>query len=685
MTADGDPTVERRLIANRYALIAKLGEGGFGAVYLARDTLLMRDVALKLLGSMSDDRRERFFREARAMARLKHPNIVGIYDAGEDASDLYLVLEVVPGRSLRELMPMNAGRATHVIREVADALSAAHAAGIVHRDIKPANILIDEHGRAKVADFGIARVEGDPQVTVTGHVVGTPNYMSPEQLDGKAVGPEADLYALGVVMSELGLRDHPIAKRLLDTDPSRRGTARQVVEELDTRPRTVRFWLVAAVAVLLLIALLAVLTNRSPTKPKVERATIRLQHAKAKEVLDLVEAPVAILAGKYFTPSRVQQDYREGKLAGARVSVRRAVLTDTEIEVEASATDMVIVKDAVAIIDALSGYRFRSESNLFTGVKSSPRRISWNSPIRSGDFIDLIARTAKWPLVHDNSVRQIADTRVPAALHDVPWDEAVRNVIRTLDLALWQDGEIWILESQQRRRERERTASRSWVSFALHRRDRAAVADSLRHLLSDTGAIAFSTRTGLIIAFDTAERLQAVRSALYTMDPDPSRAAQPDVPRIYSGGRMSLDLADADLVQLIQVISKSVGLSTVIDPSIHGRVTVSLPRIPWDNGLEAILVSQGLSYSVQGDVLTVFPESKVYSGTPVERTLHLRREKPTFFSAFEKAMASQREEIVVADDAARTFILRGASQVVDPTVQVFQTIDDLDPIPPRFR
>src|SRR5712692_6683308 len=83
MTADGDETVERRLIANRYALIAKLGEGGFGAVYLARDTLLMRDVALKLLGSMSPDRRERFFREARAMARLKHPNIVSIYDAAK--------------------------------------------------------------------------------------------------------------------------------------------------------------------------------------------------------------------------------------------------------------------------------------------------------------------------------------------------------------------------------------------------------------------------------------------------------------------------------------------------------------------------------------------------------------------------------------------------------------------------
>ncbi|HYS52579.1 MAG TPA: protein kinase [Thermoanaerobaculia bacterium] len=683
MSADGDPTVERRLIANRYALIAKLGEGGFGAVYLARDTLLMRDVALKLLGSMSEDRRERFFREARAMARLKHPNIVGIYDAGEDASGLYLVLEVVPGRSLRELIPMDRGRATTVVREVAQGLAAAHTAGIVHRDIKPANILIDEHGRAKVADFGIARVEGESQVT--GHVVGTPNYMSPEQLDGKPAGPEADLYALGVVMSELGLRDHPIAKRLLDPDAARRGTARQVVEELDTRPRAPRLWLAAAAAVLLLIALLAVLTNRSPTKPKVERATIRLQHAKAKEVLDLVEAPVAILAGKYFTPSRVQEDYREGKLAGVRVSVRRAVLTDTEIEVEASATDMVIVKDAVAIIDALSGYRFRSESNLFTGVSPSPRRISWNSPIRSGDFIDLIARTAKWPLVHDNSVRQIADTRVPAALHDVPWDEAVRNVIRTLDLALWQDGEIWILESQQRRRERERTAARSWVSIALHRRDRAAVADSLRPLLSNTGAISLSTRTGLIIAFDTAERLQAIRSALLTMDPDPSRATQPPSPRVYTGDRMSLDLADADLVQLIQVISKNVRLSTVIDPSIHGRVTVSLPRIPWDNGLDAILVSQGLSYSVQGDVLTVFPESKIYSGTPVERTLHLRRENPTFFRAFEKAMASQREEIVVADDASGTLILRGASQVVEPTVKVFQTIDELPPMPARFR
>ncbi|HEY8181466.1 MAG TPA: protein kinase [Thermoanaerobaculia bacterium] len=662
MSADDDRTVERRLIANRYALIAKLGQGGFGAVYLARDTLLMRDVALKLLGAMSSDRRERFLREARAMARLRHPNIVGIYDAGEDAEGLYLVLEVVSGRSLREIVPIAAGRATEIIREVAEALAASHAAGIVHRDIKPANILIDDRGRAKVADFGVARLESEPQLTQTGHVIGTPSYMSPEQLRGESSGPPSDLYALGVVMSEIGLADHPVAKRLLDPDPAQRGTAQQVVAELGRPRKNVRRWLFAAAAAALLIALVAIVVNPRPEREKRQRVTIQLQHAKASDVLAFVS---------------------QGQLAGipAAISPR----TNSAIEVEVSVSDIAAAKDAVAIIDGLSGYRFTVDANLFNGSKPSARKISSSSTIRTGQFIELVARASGWPLVQDNSVRQTAATAVPIALKNVPWDEAVRNVVNTLDLALWQDGEIWILESQQRRRERERIAPRSWVSFALKRRDRAAIVSSLRPLLSETGAVALSPRTGLIIVFDTNERLHAIRSALAAMDPETDRHPEASPPRNYTGRRVSLNLADANVVDVIRKFASFAGLSVVIDPSVHGSVTMNLPDIPWDNSLNAILVSQGLTFVVRDDVMTVFPESRAYSGVAIERTLHLRHEKPTFFRAFEKAMATQREEIVLADDTSGTLILRGPTHFVDKTVIVFQTIDDLAPIPAALR
>jgi eukaryotic-like serine/threonine-protein kinase len=204
--------VQGSVVDNRYDIVRPLGSGGMGEVYLARDRTLGRDVALKVLRSQyANDREsaERFKREATSAAGLSHPSIVQVYDRGdtEDGSS-YIAMEYVPGGTLKERIvaegPLDARLAAGYGYQVAEALSAAHAKGVVHRDIKPQNVLITASGGAKVGDFGIARAAsaaGDAQ-TKTGAVMGTAGYMSPEQALGEPATPESDLYSLGVVLYE---------------------------------------------------------------------------------------------------------------------------------------------------------------------------------------------------------------------------------------------------------------------------------------------------------------------------------------------------------------------------------------------------------------------------------------------------------------------------------------------------
>ena len=198
----------RRLIAGRYRLRSLLGRGGMAEVWQGLDERLDRPVAVKVL-----DRRAledptvvaRFDREARAVARLAHPNIVSVYDVGVDDDMPYLVMELVHGQSLAALIdggPISIDDAVNVAVQVCDALQAAHEAGVVHRDVKPANILIAPAGTVKVCDFGIARVSQATQAGLTrSHVtVGTAEYMAPEQASGGPVDARTDLYALGCVL-----------------------------------------------------------------------------------------------------------------------------------------------------------------------------------------------------------------------------------------------------------------------------------------------------------------------------------------------------------------------------------------------------------------------------------------------------------------------------------------------------
>jgi serine/threonine-protein kinase len=194
----------------RYRLEARIGAGGMSTVYRALDETLQRRVAIKLMNTevvTDSDQLERFRREARAVAQLSHPNIVGVIDAGEDEGRPYIVFEYVEGETLKTRIRRQ-GRlpipeAVAYAIEIARALGAAHSRHIVHRDVKPQNVLIDEEGSAKVTDFGIARTLEEDQLTADGRVLGTTDYVSPEQALGQPVSGQSDLYSLGVVLYEM--------------------------------------------------------------------------------------------------------------------------------------------------------------------------------------------------------------------------------------------------------------------------------------------------------------------------------------------------------------------------------------------------------------------------------------------------------------------------------------------------
>lgn len=200
----------QRILDQRYELEELIGGGGMADVYKARDCLLNRPVAVKILHEEFKQDKEfvdKFQREAQAAARLSHPNIVNIYDVGVADGDHYIVMEYVPGRTLKDRIRqeehLSVSESLRVAREIAEALAHAHANNLVHCDIKPHNILMMADGHAKVADFGIARAVTESTMTYSGNVIGSVHYFSPEQAKGTMITPKSDVYSLGVVLYEM--------------------------------------------------------------------------------------------------------------------------------------------------------------------------------------------------------------------------------------------------------------------------------------------------------------------------------------------------------------------------------------------------------------------------------------------------------------------------------------------------
>jgi hypothetical protein len=208
-------TNQRRF--GRYLIVSELGRGAMGAVHLAQDPLIEREVAIKTLlpdlpAEVMGDVRERFLREARSAGRLNHPNIVTIFDVGEQDGVAYIAMEVLEGRSLQQML-RDPGRLplasiVNIAAQVGDALDHAQRFGIVHRDVKPANIMVSATGRAKLTDFGVAHVPSS-SMTQTGAALGSPKYMSPEQVTGQPVDPRCDIFSLGAVLYEMLARRTP--------------------------------------------------------------------------------------------------------------------------------------------------------------------------------------------------------------------------------------------------------------------------------------------------------------------------------------------------------------------------------------------------------------------------------------------------------------------------------------------
>ena len=289
LSDDPQPSVLRRPSSNagngrvlngRYSLIAPVGGGGMATVYKARDNILGRIVAVKILREQYAEDAPfvaRFRREAQSAANLTHPNIVSVYDVGQDADTHYIVMEFVAGQSLKELLnkghtaPLPLERAVNIAAQILAGLEYAHRSGLIHRDIKPQNILLTGDGTIKVTDFGIAKSVSDLSLTDAGIALGTAHYFSPEQAKGERVTPQSDIYALGVTLFEM------ITGRLPFESENAVGLAYKHIGEAPPSPRALNPNVPLRLEAIVLKALAKDPTQRYSSAAEMERSLRSLQ------------------------------------------------------------------------------------------------------------------------------------------------------------------------------------------------------------------------------------------------------------------------------------------------------------------------------------------------------------------------------------------------------------------------
>ncbi len=298
-----------RIVTGRYLLKRPIGRGGMGVVWLAHDRLLDREVAIKEIAFPDtlpeherDSLRARVLREARTAARLIHPGVITVYDVLSEEGRTFIVMELITAPTLAEVVarwgPLPPERVARIGLQVAFALHAAHQAGIVHRDVKPANVMVAEDGSVWLADFGIARLQGDPRLTASGLVVGSPAYMAPEQASGGDSGPEVDLWELGATMYYALEGEAPFERA------SSLATLAAVVNEPPRPPRH------AGALALIIMSLLA---KDPAARPALRQVRIRLaQVAAADRRPAAARAAVPVAPADLFTPTPTGEVPAEG-------------------------------------------------------------------------------------------------------------------------------------------------------------------------------------------------------------------------------------------------------------------------------------------------------------------------------------------------------------------------------------
>ncbi|MEO8359541.1 MAG: serine/threonine-protein kinase [Vicinamibacteria bacterium] len=389
----------------RYELGEKLGEGAMGLVFKARDTVLDRIVALKTLPfeGASDEIQERFRREAEAIGRMDHPHVVKVFDLGETDGRLFMAMELLDGEDLRRLIEVSADipitERLRIFAEACDGFSYAHSRGVVHRDIKPANIMVTKVGTTKILDFGLARMETHQTLTRKGVILGTPDYMSPEQATGKAADPRSDVFSCGAVFFEF----------VTGFKPFRGATLHAVLFNIVSEPTTPVLTLAPEVP-----ARVAALIHRMIAKNPSDRPS-----------MDEVSAQLRTLRSNLLS-SRLKSTLRSDTQRPSHEEAAHAL----KAHISRAKAHLAVDGPAKAIAEAREAQYLDPDSReatevLWRALRSSPIGAFNPSPASAASIQELLARLSK--AKGDEALQLLRSLYLQA-----PDDPAVREAIRQL-------------------------------------------------------------------------------------------------------------------------------------------------------------------------------------------------------------------------------------------------------------